>query len=129
MSAPTLLQAVAVASGAAGGALVRWQAGLRFGVQAGLPMGTLAVNLLGGLAIGVALAWFRLHPEQTVLRCLLVVGFLGGLTTFSAFSGESLSMITEGRFGLALAHSAAHVLGALLCASVGLTVGRWAFAA
>jgi fluoride exporter len=120
------LQVGAVALGAAAGALLRWQAGLRLGgVVAGWPVGTLAVNLGGGLLIGLALAWFRLHPDQQVWRLLVVTGFLGGLTTFSAFSGESLGLLMGGRFGLALAHTLAHVVGALACAALGHALGRW----
>ena len=121
------MQSLAVAVGASTGALLRWQAGLRLGAFHGWPLGTLAVNLVGGLLIGLALAWFRLHPEQTVLRCLLVVGFLGGLTTFSAFSGESLGMLMDGRYGAALGHSLAHVVGALACAGAGHALGRQLF--
>ncbi len=120
-----LIQAMAVGVGAAAGALVRWQAGSRLGLIAGWPAGTLAVNLGGGLLIGLALAWFRLHPDQQVWRLLAITGFLGGLTTFSAFSGESLGLLLSGRYGLALAHTLAHVVGALGCAALGHALGRW----
>lgn len=120
------LQAGAVAAGAAAGALLRWQAGVRLGgLAAGWPVGTLVVNLGGGLLIGLALAWFRLHPDQQVWRLLTITGFLGGLTTFSAFSGESLGLLLAGRYGLALAHTLAHVVGALGCAALGHALGRW----
>lgn len=79
--AAAALQAGAVALGAALGALLRWQASLRLGfVVAGFPLGTLLVNLVGGFLIGLALVWFRLHPEATNSRLLIVTGFLGGLT-------------------------------------------------
>ncbi len=115
------LQASAVGLGAAAGALLRWRAGvwLNSAWPAGFPLGTLAVNLLGGLLIGMALSWFGRQPHE-LLKLLLVTGFLGGLTTFSAFSGEALSLLQRGAFGLALAHSAAHVLGALGAAMLGL---------
>ena len=82
------------------------------------PLGTLLVNCAGGLLIGVALAWFERTPDE-FLRLLLVTGFLGGLTTFSSFSGESLILLQRGEYALALAHTAAHVLGALGCAAFG----------
>lgn len=117
---PVLQQAAAVAGGAALGALCRWGAALWVnGSYGGFPLGTLLVNVLGGLLIGMALEWFGRSPDE-LLRLLLVTGFLGGLTTFSAFSGESLSLLQRGAFGLALAHSAAHVLGALASAALGL---------
>jgi len=119
----------AVAVGATLGAWVRWQAGLRLGlVVAGVPAGTLAVNMGGGGLIGLAIAWLSQHPEQEVWRLLCVVGFLGGLTTFSSFSGESLGLLQAQRFGAALAHTLGHVLGSLACAAGGYALGRSWFA-
>jgi fluoride exporter len=112
-------QVLAVAGGAAVGALLRWWAGLWLnGSWAGFPLGTLLVNCIGGLLIGVALAWFERSPNE-VLRLLLVTGFLGGLTTFSAFSVESLLLVQRGQWALAAGHTLAHVAGALACAAVG----------
>ena len=112
-------QVLAVAGGAAVGALLRWRAGLWLnGSWAGFPLGTLLVNCVGGLLIGVALAWFERSPNE-LLRLLLVTGFLGGLTTFSAFSVESLLLLQRGQWAMALAHTAAHVLGALAFAAIG----------
>ncbi|HWH82136.1 MAG TPA: fluoride efflux transporter CrcB [Burkholderiaceae bacterium] len=117
-------QVLAVSVGAAVGALARWLAGLWLNARwAGFPLGTLAVNCVGGLLIGMALAWFERAPNEA-LRLLLVTGFLGGLTTFSSFSGESLILLQRGEFGLALAHSAAHLLGSLACAALGFALAR-----
>ena len=114
------MNALAVSVGAALGALARWQAGLLFNARwAGFPLGTLLVNLVGGLLIGMALEWFGRQPNE-VLKLLLVTGFLGGLTTFSAFSGESLTLLRHGAFGMAVAHAVAHVLGSLLAAWAGM---------
>lgn len=118
------LQGLAVAAGAAAGALLRWRAGVWLNtVWAGFPLGTLLVNLAGGLAVGAALAWFERRPDE-LLKLLLVTGFLGGLTTFSAFSGESLALLQRGAAGMALLHSAAHLLGALACAALGYALMR-----
>lgn len=112
--------ALAVALGAALGALARWRTGLWLNASwQGFPLGTLLVNVVGGLLIGMALEWFGRQPDE-LLKLLLVTGFLGGLTTFSAFSGESLSLLQRGEFGLALAHTLAHVLGSLGAAALGL---------
>jgi CrcB protein len=122
------LQVLAVGFGAAAGGLARWLAGLWLNPQwAGFPLGTLLVNCIGGLLIGAALAWFEQAPNE-LLRLLLVTGFLGGLTTFSSFSGESLILLQRGDFGLALAHTAAHLLGALACAAIGFHSMRAALA-
>ena len=118
--------ALAVAAGSAVGALARWQAGVWLNpVWSGFPLGTLFVNAVGGLLIGAAFAWFDRQPSEA-WRLLLVTGGLGGFTTFSAFSAESLSLIERGRFELALAHTLAHVLGALACAALGARLVRMA---
>ena len=118
------LQVIAVAVGAAFGALVRWLAGLWLNAQwAGFPLGTLLVNCVGGLLIGIALAWFERTPNE-LLRLLLVTGFLGGLTTFSSFSGESLVLLQRGEYGMALGHTAAHLFGSLTCAALGFWAMR-----
>lgn len=115
----TLANVLAVIAGSMLGGLARWLTGL--GLNAlwpGFPLGTLAVNVVGGLLIGGIMAWLVQSPNE-FLRLLLVTGFLGGLTTFSAFTYESLSLLQRGMIGLAAAHLAAHFLGALLCATIG----------
>jgi len=113
------LPALAVAAGGATGAVLRWAVGLWLNPLA-LPFaaGTLVVNCVGGLLIGASLVWFSRFPNE-LLRLLLVTGLLGGLTTFSAFSAESLTLLVRGQPALAAAHTVAHVLGALACASLG----------
>lgn len=112
-------QLLAVALGSAVGGVSRWLVQLWLNARwAGFPLGTLVVNCVGGLLIGMALAWFARSPNE-VLRLLLVTGFLGGLTTFSAFTGESLTLLQRGDVGWALVHSAAHLLGALVCCAIG----------
>ena len=122
--AVTALQGGAVALGAAVGALLRWAAGMALNsLWAGFPLGTLLVNCLGGGLIGVAMVWFSRSPDD-MLHLLLVTGLLGGFTTFSAFSAESLGLVQRGDFGLALLHSAAHLLGALACTALGYGLAR-----
>jgi CrcB protein len=117
-------QVAAVAAGAAVGGLARWGAGLWLNARwAGFPLGTLFVNCLGGLVVGALLAWFERSPNEW-LRLLLVTGFLGGLTTFSSFSAESLLLIQRGQGLLAVGHGLAHVFGALACAAIGYSVAR-----
>jgi CrcB protein len=118
--------AVAVSVGAALGALLRWLLGI--GLNAVLPLmplGTLSANLIGGLLMGVALGYFAQHmalPEAWRLLC--VTGFLGGLTTFSSFSGEVTLLLRDGRIGWALANIAAHVVGSIAMTALGLG-GYW----
>lgn len=120
-------QVLAVSLGASVGALLRWAAGLWLNASwAGFPLGTLLVNGVGGLLIGMSLAWFQRVPDE-LLRLFLVTGFLGGLTTFSSFSGESLILLQRGEWLLALGHSAAHLFGSLGCAALGFGLMRAAF--
>jgi fluoride exporter len=115
-------QILAVSFGAALGALARWRAGLWLNASwTGFPLGTLLVNCVGGLLIGMALFWFE-KTSNEMLRLLIVTGFLGGLTTFSSFSAESLLLLQRGAWAMAAAHSAAHLLGSLLCAGLGFWV-------
>ena len=117
-------QVLAVAAGAAVGGVARWRVGLWLNAQwPGFPLGTLAVNCAGGLLIGLVLVGFERAPNE-VLRLLLVTGFLGGLTTFSSYSVESLVMIQRGEWALAAGHTAAHVFGALACAALGYRLGQ-----
>lgn len=117
-------QLLAVALGSAAGGVLRWAVqGWLNARWAVFPLGTLVVNGVGGLLIGVALAWFARTPNEA-LRLLLVTGFLGGLTTFSAFTGESMTLLQRGEMGWALAHSAAHLLGSLACCAIGFRIAK-----
>jgi CrcB protein len=84
------------------------------------PWGTLAANLLGCLLVGLLGALFappgRMHDEQ-LLRVFLVVGVLGGFTTFSAFSLETILLVQRGQWPAAAGYVAASVLGGLALAA------------
>jgi len=116
---------LAVALGGATGSVLRWRLSVWLNPLVGGPFaaGTLMVNCVGGVLIGLSLVWFERQPNEA-LRLLLVTGLLGGLTTFSAFSAESLGLLLRGQALLALAHTLAHVLGALACAALGWWLGR-----
>jgi CrcB protein len=90
-----------------------------------LPLGTLAANLTGGLLIGAAVEFFGqrsgLAPEW---RLLVITGFLGGLTTFSAFSAESVGLLQRGELGWALGHAAVHLAGSVLLTFAGIALVR-----
>ena len=119
------MQAAAVAVGGAAGSLLRWR--LVVGLAAldwPIAPGILVANVVGGLCIGFSLVAFERMPSEG-LRLLLVVGVLGGLTTFSSFSGESLSLMIKGQWAVAVMHTLLHVCGALFAAVLGWQVGRW----
>lgn len=91
----------------------------------GFPWGTLAVNLLGGLLMGVLAGVLARAPVPGEnWRLLLGVGVLGGFTTFSAFSLELVLMFQRGDWGLAFAYAAGSVLGAAMALFAGLMVVR-----
>ncbi len=86
-----------VGLGGAAGSMLRWVVGRLF--NAGFPWGTLTVNIVGCLVVGVLLGLVeRGQLSSPALRILLVAGFCGGFTTFSAFMGENLSMLRAGEF-------------------------------
>lgn len=113
---------LAIALGAAIGALLRWYLGLKLNsLMPNVPPGTLAANLIGGYIIGVAVAYFAsaqgIAPEW---RLLIITGFCGGLTTFSTFSTETFSLLQTGRVAWALGEIAVHVVGSLLATAAGV---------
>lgn len=121
-----LTEALAVAAGAALGALARWGLAVGFNpLFPTVPLGTLLANLAGGYLVGVAVAVFASHaglpPEA---RLFVVTGFLGGLTTFSTFSAEVVSLLGGGQPGWALAAAGAHLFGSLLLTLLGIASGN-----
>lgn len=118
---------VAISIGSSLGACLRWWLGLRLNpLIPGLPLGTLAANLIGGLLIGVALEYFaRDTALSPTVRLAVVTGFLGGLTTFSTFSAETVQLLQRGESLWALATVAAHVFGSLLLTALGILLVRW----
>ncbi len=113
---------LAISVGSALGALLRWQLGLRLNeVFPTLPPGTLVANIIGGYIIGVAVAYFAnasdIAPEW---RLLIITGFCGGLTTFSTFSAEVVTLLQAGRIGWAATSIAVHVSSSLVATVAGL---------
>ncbi len=114
--------ALAISMGAALGALMRWQLGAKLNSMfPAIPPGTLSANIVGGYIVGVAVAYFSqasdIAPEW---RLFIVTGFCGGLTTFSTFSAEVVSLIQEGRLTVAMVAIGVHVMGSLLATLAGL---------
>lgn len=121
-----LVSALAIACGAAIGALLRWMLGLALNpMLPNLPLGTLAANLIGGLLMGVVLGFADLfHDLPIAVRLAATTGFLGGLTTFSAFSGEATGLILREQWGWTTVIIVAHVLGSLLATLLGISIVR-----
>jgi len=119
-----------VGIGAALGAWVRWGLGALLNpVFPTLPMGTLAANLSGGLLMGLAMEVLTRHamlpPEA---RLLVTTGFLGGLTTFSTFSGEIVTLLLRKEYLWSAITISAHVVGSVAMTIAGIVVMRALYA-
>jgi CrcB protein len=120
------LAVLAIGIGAACGAWLRWGLGLWLNpLFPAIPPGTLAANLLGAYLMGLAIAafshWSGLSPE---LRLGFATGFLGGLTTFSTFSGEVTTLMLRQQVGMALGEISVHVAGSLAMTYLGIKTLR-----
>lgn len=121
----------AVGVGAALGAWLRWGLGMLMNpLFPTLPLGTLAANLLGGFLMGLTLGilahYQTLSPE---IRLFISTGFLGGLTTFSTFSAEAVTLLMRQQYGWFAAHIGVHLVGTLVATLVGLGLIRLALRA
>lgn len=117
---------LSVGFGAFAGAVVRWLLGLALNpILPTLPLGTLAANLSGGLLMGLAMGLFAHYEALPIAwRLALMTGFLGGLTTFSTFSGESVTLLLRQQYGWTAVIIAAHLLGSLLMTLAGIGLIR-----
>jgi len=116
-----MLTVVAICLGACIGALGRWQLGLWLNPGPGIPWGTLVANWLGAYAVGLAVVFFQQHSAvDPVWRLAIVTGLLGALTTFSTFSAEAVTLLQNGRWALAAAHTLLHVAGSVLLTWAGV---------
>jgi fluoride exporter len=118
---------LAICVGASAGAVLRWWLGLALNpYSTSIPPGTLAANLIGAYIVGLAVAVFAsstaIAPEW---RALIIIGFCGGLTTFSTFSLELVGLLQQGRAVTALGATALHVLGSTLMTFAGMGTALW----
>lgn len=122
----TPLTVAAVALGGALGSVARYLIGVTMLRSWGptWPWGTLVVNVAGSLAIGFLFAWFASRPVTDTVRFGLVTGVLGGFTTFSAFSMETLELLRTLGPGSALAYVAVTLAAGLGACAAGLWAAR-----
>lgn len=122
-----MLQTISIAAGGAVGALLRfWTSnGIHLLFGRGFPYGTMSVNIIGSLAMGLlyVLLLERMSVEPEV-RAALLVGLLGAFTTFSTFSIETLNLVEQAEYIKALSNIIVSVFGCVLAAWIGMKIGR-----
>jgi len=121
---------LAVGGGAAIGAWLRWGLGVMLNpVFPTLPLGTLSANLIGGLLMGFAMEIVTRHAIMSPeLQLLTTTGFLGGLTTFSTFSAEIVTLLLRKEYFWGTIAIASHVVGSLVLTILGILLVRAAYA-
>ncbi|MDE0798496.1 MAG: fluoride efflux transporter CrcB [Nitrosomonadaceae bacterium] len=113
---------IAIGVGAALGAWLRWGFGLMLNaIFPTLPLGTLAANLIGCYLIGIAAEYFFQNTTvPTEARLFIITGFLGGLTTFSTFSVETVTLLLREQYSWAFAIISSHLFGSLVMTVLGM---------
>ena len=115
---------IPVMAGGAIGAALRYLTGLALPPRAGWPLGTLTVNIIGGLAMGLLAAAVMKGQASEAMRLFAGVGILGGFTTFSAFSLEGFRMLDSGQWGLAISYAAVSVIASIGAVALGFALVR-----
>ncbi|MGH8750485.1 MAG: fluoride efflux transporter CrcB [Burkholderiales bacterium] len=118
---------IAVGVGAVLGAWLRWGLGaLMNPLFPTLPFGTLSANLIGGYLIGLAMEYFLQNASVPAeARLFVITGFLGGLTTFSTFSAEAVTLLSRAQYGWATMLIAGHLAGSLIMTVLGILTMKW----
>jgi CrcB protein len=127
-----LMASLNVAVGGAAGSVLRYHAGRAAshmaGPENGFPWGTLGVNILGSLLMGVLVGWLARGSAEAQaaenVRLLIGVGLLGGFTTFSAFSAELVTLLHRGQALLALGYAAASLVAGMAAVIIGLVAAQ-----
>ncbi|MSR37006.1 MAG: fluoride efflux transporter CrcB [Gemmatimonadetes bacterium] len=112
---------LSVAAGGALGAVARYGAGswIQQATRSTFPWGTLVVNVTGSLALGFLVVWLREAAASVELRAFVTVGVLGGYTTFSTFTYETVLMAQNGEWRRA----GAYAFGSLALGLVAVVLG------
>lgn len=121
-----LVSFLSVGFGAFTGAVLRWFLGLALNpILPSLPLGTLSANLLGALIMGCAMGLLSHYEALPIAwRLAITTGFLGGLTTFSTFSAETVTLFLRQQYAWTAAIITAHLAGSLLMTLAGIALVR-----
>ncbi len=96
-----------------------------FAEKSALPMGTLTVNILGSMLMGVLIALFTSRGEMdSKLRMVVTIGFLGGFTTYSSFALETVELLEKRNVSIAGLYVFLSVVGGTIACVIGLMMGR-----
>lgn len=88
-----------------------------------LPLGTLVVNLIGSLLIGMLFAYFHFNTTMSPhVKTFFITGILGALTTYSTFAIESFFLMHSGHYAHAFANMALNLFGTILLAGIGYSI-------
>lgn len=109
---------ISVAVGGALGAVLRFGVGL----AVAFPFGTLAVNVIGSFLIG--LVWVLMASKDHAMTPFLMIGLLGGFTTFSSFSLDVMRLVEQSRFGFAGGYVIASVVLSIAACAAGILIAR-----
>ena len=116
---------VYVAAGSAFGGVCRYLVSMLLNSPEGFPWGTLGVNVLGSLAIGLLSGWLAHGTgNAAAIRAFAVVGFCGGFTTFSTFSNEAFRMMEQSQWGMLAGYVAASILAGFAAVGLGYLISR-----
>jgi CrcB protein len=121
---------LAVGAGAAIGAWTRWFLSVLLNpVFPAVPLGTLVSNLVGGLLMGFAMEIINRHSSLSLeMQLLATTGFLGGLTTFSTFSADIVTLLLRKEYLWGMIAIALHVVGSLALTLLGIWIVRALYA-
>ena len=121
---PTML--IWIALGGAAGSVIRYLLGglIQRSAAVAFPVGTLAVNVVGGFIIGVLAQHYMNEQTSPQMRAALITGFCGGFTTFSAFSLESVALMRGGEYGKTAAYVVLSVTLSILATFSGMAAAR-----
>jgi len=122
---PSLISLISVAAGGAIGATARYSVSTFIGSGAKFPWPTLCVNVVGCFLAGVIGTWFLMRaPVSVNVQLLITTGILGGFTTFSAFSLETLRLVASDQWPMAGLNIALNLFGSLLAVYGGWLLAR-----
>ena len=116
---------VYIAVGSALGGVCRHLVSALLNSPAGFPWGTLGVNVLGSLAIGILSGWLAHGTgNAAAIRAFAVVGFCGGFTTFSTFSNETFRMMGQSQWGMLAGYVTASILAGFAAVGLGSFISK-----